>query len=792
MPSIVTQVNVLDAIGNELTIYTALPPGSALSANSNPVVLPLDQTPIPIKGLALGGNQIGNVSITTMPGLPAGSNLLGSFSLSALPGLTSGSNNIGVVTTTADASIGAGVAPSKALIVGGIYNTLIPSPSAGQTLALQVDSAGRLLTNTEISFTGIGTGSNQIGNVSVTAITLPGLSSGANSLGSVNAVGSAISNAVPSGGPVQVGGIYNATQPTINSTCMAPLQTTTRGGLIVSTGADNFNVTINAGLPTGGNLLGNVSVSSITLPGLSVSLNAIGLVNSNADAAIGVGTAPAKSLIVGAVYNSSPPAPSSGQSMALQADSGGKLLVNAAVTLGGLSPSSNNIGIVNTYADALIGVGTAPLKAFVIAGQYNTVLPSPTAAQTVGLQVDAAGRLITNTSISIDGIGLATGANVIGLVNTNSDAAIAPGTAPAKALITGGVYNSSPPAPTTGQSLALQLDSAGKLYVNAAVSISGLAAGANLIGVVNCSGMAGSNVAFSGNPVWTAGVYNATQPTINSLCIAPFQMTTRGGLIVSTGTDIFNTTISAGLPTGANLIGNVSVSSITLPGLTSGSNNIGIVTCVLPGLSTGTNSIGNVSVTSITLPGLSTGTNSIGNVSVTSMTLPGLSTGANLIGSVSQSGVWTTGFLRNSIEMVPTVNNTVSYSAGWVIGGIITFANILPASLTATLETIILKFKASVQTTEFDVGIFTSSPVGSFSDHGSPSIDTTDTARLLGIYRLIAVQSCFGTHSIYTLSGIDTELSGATQSLFAVVITKSIPTNPATTSDMSLRIGVIS
>jgi hypothetical protein len=46
---------------------------------------------------------------------------------------------------------------------------------------------------------------------------------------------------------------------------------------------------------------------------------------------------------------------------------------------------------------------------------------------------------------------------------TNADAAIAAGTAPSKALVAGAVYNSSAPAPTTGQTLALQTDASGRL-----------------------------------------------------------------------------------------------------------------------------------------------------------------------------------------------------------------------------------------------------------------------------------------------------------------------------------------
>lgn len=52
------------------------------------------------------------------------------------------------------------------------------------------------------------------------------------------------------------------------------------------------------------------------------------------------------------------------------------------------------------------------------------------------------------------------------LVATSSDAAIAPGTAPAKAGVTAGVYNSTPPTLTNGQTAATQIDSDGSAYNN--------------------------------------------------------------------------------------------------------------------------------------------------------------------------------------------------------------------------------------------------------------------------------------------------------------------------------------
>jgi hypothetical protein len=58
-----------------------------------------------------------------------------------------------------------------------------------------------------------------------------------------------------------------------------------------------------------------------------------------------------------------------------------------------------------TGVQVLIGGGTAPANAVVVAGQYNTALPTPTTGQAVGLQLDASGRLITNCQSGCSGSG---------------------------------------------------------------------------------------------------------------------------------------------------------------------------------------------------------------------------------------------------------------------------------------------------------------------------------------------------------------------------------------------------
>lgn len=142
-----------------------------------------------------------------------------------------------------------------------------------------------------------------------------------------------------------------------------------------------------------------------------------------------------------------------------------------------------------------------------------------------------------------------------------------------------------------------------------------------------------------------------------------------------------------------------------------------------------------------------------------------------------------------SVTVTPTVT-VGAYTAGWVIGGIITFANILPATFNGTLESISLRFKGTVQTVEFDVAIFSGSPTGTFANAGVPAIAAADTALLLDIFQMTLNLSPLGTHTIYNLDGIGKQINGSTTSLYAVVIAVGAPVNPASTSEMSLVLGV--
>lgn len=64
--------------------------------------------------------------------------------------------------------------------------------------------------------------------------------------GNATVVGAAASGASKSGNPVQVGGVFNTTQPTVTTGQMVESQFTARGAAIVGTGVDVFHVTVDS------------------------------------------------------------------------------------------------------------------------------------------------------------------------------------------------------------------------------------------------------------------------------------------------------------------------------------------------------------------------------------------------------------------------------------------------------------------------------------------------------------------------------------------------------------------
>jgi hypothetical protein len=149
------------------------------------------------------------------------------------------------------------------------------------------------------------------------------------------------------------------------------------------------------------------------------------------------------------------------------------------------------------------------------------------------------------------------------------------------------------------------------------------------------------------------------------------------------------------------------------------------------------------------------------------------------------------------VAVTPTVTAS-AYTAGNVMGGIMTFSGMLSAAPISTptkwsgkLQSINVKFKASVVTGEIDISVFTASPsAGTYSDKTAPTFGSADSAKMVGIYSLTSPQSTLGTMTCYNLDGIGAVIDGASTSLFVVMTVKGTPA-PASTTDVIVELGVI-
>jgi len=137
--------------------------------------------------------------------------------------------------------------------------------------------------------------------------------------------GDSASSAAKAGNPVQIGGVFNTTQPTVTTGQTVEAQSTARGAIIVATGVDAFNIgtvstvtavtAITNALPAGANIIGKIDV--------------LGNAGAILDGVITAATAPANGLATLRVYNSTIPVLTTGQSAAQQCDTTGAAYVNS-------------------------------------------------------------------------------------------------------------------------------------------------------------------------------------------------------------------------------------------------------------------------------------------------------------------------------------------------------------------------------------------------------------------------------------------------------------------------------
>jgi len=286
-------------INSGLPIRTQLPG----QANYDDVVVKLGDATTPAQQAKVDtfGNQYTVIS-------DAAGNLITS--------VTNGSVKALEVMTQGSGPVSPGTAAAFSDLIGGQFNTILPTLTNGQQAAVQVDSHGRLLTTNS--------------NFPVTVDTNYGVV-GANTIRTAaqigNATGAADFNAGATGAQTLR---VSANQGAPNTIANAWPTTLTDGTNTASiTAAGELKVDITQPLPAGSNNIG--SVNQGTSPWI---------VKDVADGSVNGGTAGTFSQLAGGIYNSTPLVLTNGQQASLQLDASGRLIVAAAST------DDHNYGVV--------------------------------------------------------------------------------------------------------------------------------------------------------------------------------------------------------------------------------------------------------------------------------------------------------------------------------------------------------------------------------------------------------------------------------------------------------------
>ena len=341
-----------------------------------------------ITALPAGSNSIGNIgtvtTVTTVSAvtaitnaLPAGTNTIGNANIQASgTALTATGSSLNVNLTGGTI----GVADKSAFTYGttsfsnsgGVFQDTSPSLTAGQQGIVRLtanrafhnnlrDSSGNELLGSKVSASSIpvviasdqasipvaatqsGTWTVQPGN---TANTTPWLVTDSSD-GTVAAGTAATKSSL-------AGLVFNSAAPSLTTGQQVAMQGDASGNLLVNlktalpAGANTIGAVTQASGPWTQNLtqvggsaiaLGQTTMSA-SLPvtiasnqsALPVSQSGTWTVATNADGTVAAGTAASKSLLTGAVYNTSLPTLTNGQQAALQMDSSGRLLVDVGVS----------------------------------------------------------------------------------------------------------------------------------------------------------------------------------------------------------------------------------------------------------------------------------------------------------------------------------------------------------------------------------------------------------------------------------------------------------------------------
>ncbi len=232
---------------------------------------------------------------------------------------------------------------------------------------------------------------------------------------------------------------------------------------------------------------------------VSADVNGNMLTKDYSDGPVAPGTAALTSMLTGGQYNSTPPTLTNTQQSALQLTSSGALIVTSSgsstatgtLTNNNAAPAANNLGVLPAVAEGTLSAsryttGDQVLLVTDLAGNTNVDLQ-----YYLGAAVSKTNPIMTSISDGTNSITAAisaygtapTGTEVMGvnafitntptvnqgtspwIVKDEADGPVTPGTVSSFSQLAGGQFNTTAPAPTTGQQVALQVNAQGALSI---------------------------------------------------------------------------------------------------------------------------------------------------------------------------------------------------------------------------------------------------------------------------------------------------------------------------------------
>lgn len=182
----------------------------------------------------------------------------------------------------------------------------------------------------------------------------------------------------------------------------------------------------------------------------------------------------------------------------------------------------------------------------------------------------------------------------------------------------------------------------------------------------------------------------------------------------------------------------------------------------------------------------------VGTSATKAITVQGAATGVSLpaVLTASSAAIGQVGGKTTTVDFTPTITASSAYTAGYEVGGLLTFSNALSSAGTGILQSITIKIK-SQHSEGFKLYLFKANPSSStWTDKTAPSINAADLPSLVGMYPLTVSDNGLGSMSIYNLDGIGKVLNPGATTLYGVLVTTSTPTFSSTT-DLTVSIGVL-